>query len=73
MGLRDIEAAVRAAAAELLSNPKLKRNEVRAFSSGDLVAEEGELLIHVHALDMRWAVVVPKSCDHRTGATSTAP
>jgi hypothetical protein len=71
--MRQLRLAILAAAAGALNNAALKQKHLLAYSSGELEAREGEVLIHVSALDVRWSVVVPRECDKRSTATSTTP
>ena len=56
MSLASLETAIWHEAQQVLSNPKLKKSEVLAWSSGDPGVEEGEVLIHLPGIGVNICV-----------------
>ncbi len=63
MSMATLERAILAGAKVLLNNPKLRIKDIQEWSSGDIVAQEGEVVIYVP--DPGVHVAVKKTVDKR--------
>ena len=63
MPARALETKIKNEAAHQLKNPKLRVKDIMEWSSGEIEARDGEVVVKLEALGV-W-VAVPEGCDKR--------